>query len=131
VYILIVGCGHLGSSLSQDLSNQGHDICVIDRSADKLGNLGTGFNGQRIRGIEFDNDNLVAGGIKLADVLLAVTADDNINITVALVASRIFHVPKIIARANDPSRKYIYDTLGIDIINPTQLCAEILKKSLI
>ena len=131
MYILVIGCGRLGSTISQDLSNCGHDVCIIDRTAEKLNNLGTGFNGQRICGIEFDNDNLLAGGIKQADVLLAVTPDDNINITVSLVASKIYHVPKIIARANDPARKYIYETLGIEIINPTQLSAEILKNNLI
>jgi trk system potassium uptake protein TrkA len=131
LYILVIGCGRLGSTISHDLSNCGHDVCIIDRSSEKLSNLGTGFNGQRIRGIEFDNDNLLAGGIKQADVLLAVTPDDNINITVALVASKIYHVPKIIARANDPARKYIYEILGIEIINPTQLSADILMNNLL
>jgi len=130
VYILIIGCGRLGSTISQDLANSGHDICVIDRDAGKLRNLGTGFNGQRIQGIEFDNDNLLSGGIHQADVLLALTPDDNINITVCLVAAKIHHVSRIIARVNDPSRKYIYDTLGIEVINPTQLSAEILESCL-
>jgi len=130
VYILIIGCGRLGSTISQDLANSGHDICIIDRDAEKLRNLGTGFNGQRIQGIEFDNDNLLSGGIHQADVLLALTPDDNINITVCLVAAKIHHVARIIARVNDPSRKYIYDTLGIEIINPTQLSADILESCL-
>ena len=131
MYVVIIGCGRLGSTISQDLSDLGHDVCVIDRNAGKLNSLGTGFNGQRINGVEFDSDNLISAGIKQADVLLAVTPDDNINITVSLVASKIYHVPKIIARANDPARKYIYETLNIEIINPTQLSAEILKNSLI
>ena len=130
MYILIIGCGRLGSTISQDLANSGHDICIIDRDAVKLRNLGTGFNGQRIQGIEFDNDNLLSGGIHQADVLLALTPDDNINITVCLVAAKIHHVARIIARVNDPARKYIYETLGIEIINPTQLSAEILVSCL-
>lgn len=131
MYILIIGCGHLGSTISQDLANSGHDVCIIDRDAEKLRNLGSGFNGQRIQGIEFDNDNLLSGGIHQADVLLALTPDDNINITVCLVAAKIHHVPRIIARVNDPARTYIYETLGIEVINPTQLSAEILKSCLL
>ena len=130
MYILIIGCGRLGSTISQDLADSGHDICIIDRDAEKLRNLGTGFNGQRIQGIEFDNDNLLSGGIHQADVLLALTPDDNINITVCLVAAKIHHVARIIARVNDPARKYIYETLGIEVINPTQLSAEILESCL-
>ena len=130
MYVIVIGCGRLGSTISQDLSDSGYDVCIIDRDAEKLNSLGSGFNGQRINGVEFDSDNLLAAGIKQADVLLAVTPDDNINITVSLVASKIYHVPKIIARANDPSRKYIYETLKIEIINPTQLSAEILENNL-
>lgn len=130
VYVIVIGCGRLGSSIAQNLSNLGHDVCVIDRDAERLNRLGSGFNGQRVNGIEYDSDNLVSSGIHQADVLLAVTPDDNVNITVSLVAADIFHVPKIIARANDPDRRYIYDTLRIDSISPTDLSAEILAGKL-
>jgi len=131
VYVIVVGCGRLGSVVAQDLADAGNDVCVVDRDSGKLAKLGSGFNGQRVGGIEYDSENLLTAGIRQADVLLAVTPDDNVNITVALVASNIYHVPKIIARANDPTRKYIYDTLQIDMINPTQLSARILEDKLL
>ena len=131
MYVIVVGCGRLGSVVAQDLADAGNDVCVVDRDSGKLAKLGSGFNGQRVGGIEYDSENLLTAGIRQADVLLAVTPDDNVNITVALVASNIYHVPKIIARANDPTRKYIYDTLQIDMINPTQLSARILEDKLL
>ncbi|MEG1741994.1 MAG: NAD-binding protein, partial [Acetivibrio sp.] len=82
MYIIIAGCGRLGSNLAKKLADAGHDVCVFDREGDKLSNLGSGFNGKRMKGIEYDNDNLLEGGIETADVLLAVTPDDNINLTV-------------------------------------------------
>lgn len=130
MYVIVIGCGRLGSSIAQDLANLGHDVCVIDRDPARLDRLGSGFNGQRVIGIEYDSDNLISSGIRQADALLAVTPDDNVNITVSLVASDIFHVPKIIARANDPDRRYIYDTLKIDSISPTDLSAKILAGKL-
>jgi len=126
MYIIVAGCGRLGSSLAFDLSNLGHDICIIDRDKDRLEVLGSGFNGQRINGIEFDSDNLNRCGIEQADALLAVTSDDNINITLSLIANKIYHVPQVIARVNDPNRKYIYEALNIEIINPVRLGAEML-----
>ena len=131
MHIVIIGCGKLGSNLAKGLSDEGNDICIIDRNGDKLNALGTGFNGQRIKGIEFDSDKLIEAGLNQADVLLAVTSDDNINITVSLIAEKIFHVPNIIARVNNPQKNDIYDQLGIDTINPIQYEIEMLKNKII
>jgi len=127
MYITIVGCGRLGSMLAEDLSNTGYDIAIIDRNAKNLETLGSGFNGLRVKGVEFDNDVLIDAGIKNADCLIAATPFDNINITVALVAKKIFSVPRIIAKINDPQKKRVYDSLAIETINPTELSAYILK----
>ena len=127
MYITIVGCGRLCSMLAEDLANNGYDIAIIDRNAKNLETLGSGFNGLRIKGVEFDNDVLIDAGIKHADCLIAATSFDNINITVALVAKKIFSVPRIIAKINDPQKKRVYDGLAIETINPTELSAYILK----
>jgi len=130
MHIVIIGCGKLGSNLAKELSDEGNDICIIDRNGDKLNALGTGFNGQRIKGIEFDSDKLIEAGVNQADVLLAVTSDDNINITVSLIAEKIFHVPNIIAKVNDPQKNDIYNQLGIHTINPIQYEIEMLKNQI-
>lgn len=130
MYIVIIGCGRFGINLAKELSDDGNDICIIDRNGDKLNALGSGFNGQRIKGIEYDSDNLIEAGVKQADALIAVTADDNINITVALIADKIFGVPKIIARVNDPDKSFFYHKLGINTINPVQYEIEVLKSKL-
>lgn len=128
MYIIIIGCGKLGSALAYELSIAGHNITIIDRDNEKLNVLGSGFNGIRIKGIEYDNDRLIEAGIGNADFVLALASDDNINITVALIAKKIYHVPEIIARVGDPNRRIIYDTLSIETICPTQLGVEILKR---
>ena len=113
MYIIIIGCGRLGSNLAKGLADDGNDVCIIDRSFDKLNALGSGFNGQRVRGIEFDKDILMEAGIEQADALLAVTPDDNINITVSLIAGKLFKVGTVISRVNDPGKKIVYKQLGI------------------
>ena len=127
MYITIVGCGRLGSMLAENLANNGYDIAIIDRNAKNLETLGSGFNGLRVKGVEFGNDVLIDAGRKQADCLIAATPFDNINITVALVAKKIFSVPRIIAKINDPQKKRVYDSLAIETINPTELSAYILK----
>jgi trk system potassium uptake protein TrkA len=127
MYIIIIGCGRLGSMLAEELSDAGHDISIVDRDIKRFTTLGSGFNGRRVRGIEFDNDILIEAGIKQADFIISVTPDDNINITVSLIAKKIFNVPRIIARINDPGKKSIYEKLEIETVNPTELGAYILK----
>ena len=128
--IIIVGCGRLGSTLANDLSNAGHNISIIDRDNERLNVLGSGYNGTKIKGIEFDNDILLEAGISNTDVILSVTPDDNINITVSLIAQTIYKVPRIIARIVNPNRKSLYEKLEIETISPTQLGADILKAKL-
>ena len=83
--IIIVGCGRIGSILANELSDAGHNISIIDRDSERLGVLGNGYNGVKIKGIEYDNDILLEAGIETADVMLAVTPDENVNITVSLI----------------------------------------------
>ncbi len=128
MYVVIIGCGRLGSTLAKELSDEGHDIVIIDRNKERLDVLGSGFNGRKIRGIEFDNDILLDAGIENANVFLAMTPSDNINITCALIAQKIYHVPRIIARVCFPNREKIYEKLGIETISPTWLGAQIIKK---
>jgi len=127
MYIIIIGCGRLGSSLAWDLSNEGHDIAIIDKDRERLNVLGSGFNGLIIKGIEFDNDILIDAGIEKADIFLAMTPDDNINITGALIAKNIYVVKKVIARVCYPERAYIYNKFGIETISPTLIGSKIIK----
>lgn len=125
--IIIIGCGKLGSILANELSDAGHNISIIDRDLERLNMLGSGFNGLKIKGIEYDDAILQEAGILTSDAILVVTSDENINITVSLVAKKIYKVPRIIARIVNPNRKYIYEKLDIETINPTQLGVDILR----
>ena len=128
--VIIIGCGKLGSILANELSDAGHNISIIDRDLERLNMLGSGFNGLKIKGIEYDDEILQEAGVLTANAIIAVTSDENVNITVSLVAKKIYKVPRIIARIVNPNRKYIYENLEIETINPTQLGVDILKNKL-
>lgn len=130
MYIMIVGCGRLGMTLAEDLADTGYDVSIIDRDSKRLDALGNGFNGLRVKGIEFDNDILREAGIGRTDFVISVTPDDNINITVSLIAKRIYQVPRMIARVNEPGKKAVYEKLGIETINLTELGAYLLKSKI-
>lgn len=131
MYIVIIGCGRLGSSLARELSIEGNDVAIIDNQQENLDRLGSGFNGERIKGVEFDNDVLIGAGIEKAEVFLAMTSDDNVNAMAAQVAKNIFGVSRVIARIFDIEREFIYRKLGLETISPTELGVDIVKSRIL
>ncbi len=124
VHIIVVGCGRVGAELATQLSEAGHSVAIIDRYPEAFGALGRSFAGQTVKGIGFDEDVLQAAGIEDADVLAAVTSNDNANLMVAEVARRIFGVKHVIARLFQPKRARAYTQLGIDYSCGTALVTE-------
>jgi len=131
MYVIILGCGRVGSELAKLLSNEGHNIVVIDKDQVSLDRLGGTFNGLTLVGNGFDLGLLKQAGIEKADAFCAVTDGDNTNLVSAQVAKKIFKVPKVIARVYDPQRAHIYAALGLDIISGTILFAAMLRDKII
>ena len=122
-YIIIVGCGRLGSMLANRLSRLGNSVVVIDRDEAAFRHLSTEFSGFQIAGDAAELAVLRRAGIEQADCLLAITHHDNVNLMVTQVAKTVFGVPKVIARIFDPSREAVYHQFGVETICPTSLSA--------
>jgi len=131
MYVIIVGCGRVGSELAKLLSAEGHNVVVIDRNSGAFDRLGGTFNGLTLLGNGFSLGLLKQAGIEKADAFCAVTNGDNTNLVAAQVAKKIFSVPKVIARVYDPQRAHIYTALGLDIISGTILFAAMLRDKII
>ncbi len=131
MYVIIVGCGRVGSELAKLLSNEGHDVVVIDKAQSSLDRLGETFNGVTLVGNGFDLNILRQAGIEKADSFCSVTNGDNTNLISAQVAKKIFKVPKVIARVYDPQRAHIYTALGLNILSGTILFAAMIRDKII
>lgn len=131
MYVIIVGCGRVGSELAKLLSAEGHNVVVVDRNPAAFERLGGSFNGLTLVGNGFSLGLLKQAGIEKADAFCAVTNGDNTNLVSAQVARKIFQVPKVIARVYDPHRAHIYKSLGLDIISGTILFAAMLRDKII
>ena len=119
LYVLIVGCGRLGSYLANRFSYQGHYVVVIDCNPSSFDHLDIHFSGFKVEGDATELQVLKQAKIDKADLLLAITENDNINFMVAQVAKKIFHVPSVMARVDIPDRESIFNELGIETICPT------------
>lgn len=131
MYVIIVGCGRVGSELAKLVAGEGHDVVVIDKNHASFERLGGTFNGLTMVGNGFDLALLRQAGIEKADAFCAVTDGDNTNLISAQAAKKIFKVPKVIARVYDPHRAHIYAALGLDIISGTMLFASMIRDKII
>jgi len=118
MYVIIAGCSRLGAGLAKALSAKGHDVVVVGEEIDVV-RLGSDFDGIIIRGNPAEEDTLVKAGVDHAELVVAATADDNVNVLVVQVARKIYQVPLTLARITDPERESFYRGLGLATVCPT------------
>src|SRR5512139_2702080 len=122
--VIIMGCGRVGEQLAQLMSEEGHEVAVIDYDAAALARLGPDFRGRRIKGIGVDRNVLLLAGIEDADGFAAMSSSDNVNVVAARIARTLFHVPRVVARLFEPERAEVYRRLGLVTISSATWGAE-------
>lgn len=129
-YIIIIGCGRLGATLANTLSDNNGNVLIMDTEDSSFRRLSSNFGGLSVVGNGMDLNDLQNAQIPKASAVIAVTNHDNTNIMVAQLARDLFHVDKVIARLYDPERESVYQELGIDTICPAVLSAKEVDKFL-
>ncbi len=128
--LIIVGCGRLGSTLALSTARAGHEVVVVDRSAQAFDRLGADFHGRTVEGEVLHQEVLLRAGIEEADGLAVVTPDDHINLVVARVAVLRFSVPNVVARVYDPRHRPLFEELGVQTVASAQWGAQRLEQLL-
>jgi len=100
--ILIVGGGLTGQTLAQRLSQNGHDVVVVERDAERARRLSASLDTQVVEGNGTTSRLLRQAGIERCDIAVAITESDETNMVVAMLASTVFHVPRLLVRLRDP-----------------------------
>ena len=133
--ILIVGAGIVGFNLAQELSQEGHDIAIVDQDAERIRRIADTLDVLAIEGNACLPSVLMKAGIKSSEMVIAVTERDEINLLTCFLASR-FDVPKRFARLRnreftENGRVFSPEELFIDqAINPGQIIVETILKIL-
>ena len=120
--IIIVGCGKVGRTLVDRLSKEGHEITIVDKSPDKIQSLTNLYDIMGIIGNGASYNIQMAAGIEDADLLIAVTDSDELNLLCCTIAKQVADCAAI-ARVRTPDYvkevSYLQDRLGLAmIINP-------------
>jgi len=129
MYIIVVGGGRLGYYLTEALLNEGHEVVIVEKNPticqrinDELGNV-------CIRGDGCETVTLDEIGTARADMLIAVTGDDEDNLVACQVAKHKFNVPRTIAQVRNPKNETIFKALGIDVtVSSTNIILENIKE---
>ncbi|HSJ84661.1 MAG TPA: TrkA family potassium uptake protein, partial [Acidimicrobiia bacterium] len=129
--IVIAGCGRVGSDLALTMSEEGHDVSVIDNRPGVFDRLGSTFNGTTHEGLGYDVRMLREAGIEFADAFVAATNSDNANAMAVQVAKRVFGVPKTIARLDDPAREEAYRALGVQFVPGAKLTSKVIHEQIV
>jgi trk system potassium uptake protein len=122
--IIIAGCGRLGGTLANTLSNTGHSVVVIDQRQRAFDKLGVDFSGIRLLGDVTELGTLKEAQIDRADHVFAVTTRDSTNLMVAQIAQEMFKVPSVVARVYDSAREEVYREFGVRTVSPTRLSTQ-------
>jgi trk system potassium uptake protein TrkA len=133
MFVLIVGCGRVGSAIAKRMIKEGHEVSVLDESEEAhalldhdLDQTWEDSGGRFTVGTALEVEALDAAGIQQADVVVCSTDGDNTNIVVAQLAKKRFQVPKVVVRVLDPYRADWYSEQGLHTVCPTQVAIEML-----
>jgi trk system potassium uptake protein TrkA len=122
MYIIIAGGGKVGYYLAKELLNEGHEVLIIERDKRKVDQIAEELGSVVLRGDACEATTLAEAGTNRADVVVAVTGDDEDNLVICQMAKKKFNVPRTIARINNPKNQRIFQLLGIDAtVNSTDL----------
>ena len=126
--IIIVGCGKVGATLAEQLSNEGNDIVIVDEDAEKVQDISNACDIMGVVGSGRSHNVQLEAGIREADLLIAVTGSDELNLLCCLIAKKAGNGCQTIARVRNPEYsqevRFIREELGMAmVINPEQAAA--------
>lgn len=131
MYIVVVGAGKVGYNLTRALLAEGQEVLVIEKDPIKADRITTSLGGVAIQGDGAEVSTLQMAGVERADVVAAVTGDDEDNLVVSQVAKLRFDVPRTVARINNPRNEVVFSQLGIDAtVSATQIILSVIQQEI-
>lgn len=114
MYVIVAGGGKVGFYLGKELVGQSHEVVIIERDAHRAAEIEGELGSIVMVGDACETTVLRAAGAERADLVAAVTGDDEDNLVICQVAKTRFHSDRTIARINNPKNAEIFQRLGID-----------------
>lgn len=131
MYIIIGGGGDIGYYLTKSLLNLGHEVLLLEKGSTRFQALSEELGQSVVRGDACEARTMEEVGANRADVVIAVTGEDDDNLVICQMAKKRFKVARTIARLNNPKNELIFQKLGIDItVSPTKSILSLIEAEL-
>ena len=131
MYIIVAGGGKVGFYLARELVAQGHEVLVIEKDRERVTEIANELGNVVLKGNADEASVLADAGGNRADVVVAVTGDDEDNLVICQVAKRRFNVPRTVARINNPTNERIFRLLGIDAtVSSTEVILSVIEQEI-
>jgi trk system potassium uptake protein TrkA len=132
--VIIAGGGSVGRFIAEQLHGQGHSVLIIDNDRDVVSRAAA--TGEPVgvdwrEGDACEIEALTAAGLSEADVVAAVTGDDEDNLVISLLAKQEFGVPRVVARVNNPKNEWLFNEVwGVDVsVSTPHLLAALVEEA--
>jgi trk system potassium uptake protein TrkA len=113
--VAIAGAGAVGRSVALELTENGHQVLLIDKSPGSI-RSDVVPNAQWLLADACEMSSLEEAGLHTCDVVIAATGDDKVNLVVSLLAKTEFSVPRTVGRVNHPSNEWLFgESWGVDV----------------
>lgn len=131
MYIIVGGGGQVGYYVAKGLLEQGHEVLLLDKDPRRYRQLAQQIGANVRKGDACEVRVLKDNGCERADVVIAVTGDDEDNLVICQVAKAHFKVQRTIARVNNPRNNEMFLRLGIDrTVSPTDTILHLIEVEL-
>ena len=125
MYIIVIGGGRVGYYLTKALLAEGHEVLVVEKDAGICVDINEELGSICVRGDGCEASTLAEAGAERANMLIAVTGDDEDNLIACQVSKHKFNVPRTVARIRNPQNETLFKMLGIDVtISSTNVILE-------
>ena len=122
MFVLVVGGGKVGYYLTKELIGSGHEVVLMEKDKDRANQIADEIGSVVISHDGCEGKYLGEAGANRADIVAAVTGDDEDNLVICQMAKHHFDVPRTIARVNNPKNESLFKHLGVDeLISPTRM----------
>jgi trk system potassium uptake protein TrkA len=131
MYVIVVGGGKVGYYLTKQLLTEGHEVLLLEKDRRRQATLAEQLGEVVVQGDGCEVRIMSEAGFGRADVIVAVTGDDEDNLVICQMAKKKFQAPRTVARVNDPANLQLFEKLGIDTtVSSTQIIFNLLDQQI-
>lgn len=131
MYIIIGGGGDVGYYVTRNLLDEGHEVLLLEKNNARYQALNEELGQSVLKGDACEAKTMDEAGARRADVVIAVTGEDEDNLVICQLAKKRFNVKSTIARLNNPRHEELFLKLGIDVtVSPTRSILSLIASEL-